>query len=221
MNVAIFSPFRNAERRVPAYIEAVNDLDWPRDGLRFVALENDSEDRTWPFLLDWFLSDDRVSLNRVETGRQKWGSVVDAGRFAHLAHLFNMGLQQVDMKWSEAVLVLPSDIDFEPDLLRRLAAWDLVAPFVWQGPIFYDTWAFVRDGVHFENFPRRKARQYGELPIEMDSVGGTFLVRAEVLRAGARFTAEEVDRGLCQFARANGFKVWADPTTHVEHLGWS
>lgn len=223
--VTIVSPFRDYGVQLPDYVQRVQNLLWPAEALRVVCVEGDSTDDTWARLQTWALQDRRVSLVKCDTGKPRYGSVIDPERFAALAQVFNAGLNAADLDWGDFVLVLPSDIAYAPDLLQRLAAhsFDLVAPFVWlPDGRFYDTWAFGRrvDGVvrYYGNFPRGElGRLFGEGPVAMETVGGTLLIRADVLRAGCRYTADEVDRGLCRCAWAHGFKVWADPTTHVDH----
>jgi len=127
----------------------------------------------------------------------------------------------VDLTWSTHVLMLPSDIVYGPELLQQLLAHDIdmVAPLVWRDDVFYDTFAFARDGRHFTNFRRAETLEQigGALLLAMDSVGCVVLMRSQVVRAGCRYSAEDVDVGLCRAARAQGFLIWADPTTGVEH----
>jgi GT2 family glycosyltransferase len=114
-------------------------------------------------------------------------------------------------------MFLPSDIEYEPDMLGRLVAHDVdvVAPLVWENDFFYDTWAFMKDGLSWPKFGRDK--QLGDQLILMDSIGGTMLSKAAVLEAGVRYTEDAVDRGYSVRAREHGFALWCDPTTHVTH----
>lgn len=220
-NVTIVSPMRDFADGLPAYRQRVAHLDHPVDNLRFVVVEGDSTDNTRAALLAWASYEWRLDVVGCDTGQPRYGSIIDAARFRVLAQVFNAGLDAVDLAWSSHVLFLPCDVLFERDLLSRLLAHnvDLVAPFFWGpgGAWFYDTWGFVCDGAHFHNFPRAELPAYGEAPIAMDTVGGVILMRADILRAGARYTPEEVDQGLCKSAKALGYGVWADPTTHIEH----
>ena len=206
---------------LPEYRQRLARLDYPADALRFIVVEGDSVDETKAALAAWAEDEERLTVIRCETGLPKFGSIVDVERFRLLARVFNAGLDAVDLGWSSHVLFAPCDVLFEQDLLSRLLAHDLdlVAPFFWGpgGAWFYDTWGFVCDGAHFHNFPRAELPAYGEAPIAMDTVGGVILMRADILRAGARYTPEEVDQGLCKSAKALGYGVWADPTTHIEH----
>ena len=220
-NVTIVSPMRDFADGLPEYRQRLARLDYSADALRFIVVEGDSVDGTKAALAAWEEVEWRLAVIRCETGLPKFGSIVDVERFRLLARVFNAGLDAVDLGWSSHVLFAPCDVLFEQDLLSRLLAHDLdlVAPFFWMpgGKHFYDTWGFIRDGVHFGNFHRSYLPDYGERPIPMDTVGGVILMRADILRAGARYTPEEVDHGLCKSAKALGYGVWADPATHVEH----
>lgn len=222
MNVTILTPIRDAAHLVDAYRERVESLTHPYADLRVLLVEGDSADNTAARCWEWAAQDGRVTVVTCNTGKPRYASIVNADRFALLAQVFNAGLDAVDLDWSTHVLMLPCDIRYGPDLLARLLAHavDVVSPFVWQGDIFYDTWAFGRGGHQFSNFTRAHAAQHlGTELFKMDTVGGTCLLRAAVLRAGCRYTPSAVDRGLCEQARAHGFGIWADPTTHVEHGG--
>jgi hypothetical protein len=223
-NVTICSPFRDSIGNIDAYINRIADLDYPLNSRRYVWVEGDSQDGTWDELQMWADTDDRVMLVKCDTGKPRYSSIVSPVRFAALAKVFNAALDAVDLEWSDYVLFLPSDIHYALDLLNKLVAHDkdIVAPFVYDAPqgrpVFFDTWAFVKDGKNFTKFSRANALvAYGPVPIQMDTVGSTVLIRADVLRAGCRYTSEDVDRGLCECAKAKGFTIWADPSTSVYH----
>jgi hypothetical protein len=147
--------------------------------------------------------------------------VVSPERFAALAQVFNTALEAVDPVWTDAVLFTPSDVQFKPDTLARLAAHnvDIVAPFYWDTDgLFYDTWGFTHNCRPFIKFPFREVEmQYGTDLVPMDTVGGMVLINQGVLQTGVRYSPFDVDRGLCRAAVAAGFSVWADPTTHIGH----
>jgi len=224
-NVTIVAPFRDCEGRVEAFADRVDGLAWEWEALRVVAVEGDSADGTRARLEEQACWDPRWRVVRCDTGAPHYGSVVNAERFATLATVYNAGMDAVDLGWSDYVLMLPSDIVYEADMLQRLAddlerpGADLVAPFVFMHNVFYDIWAFsTEDGRGVPAFGRFDlGRRYGRDLVKMQTVGGTLLMRAEVLRAGCRYTAEEVDRGLCRMARALGFGDWAAPLVEGEH----
>lgn len=219
MNVTIVSPFRDSSAYVADYIKRVDDLCF-NGALRVVCVEGDSVDDTRLQLLAWSAAWPNAQVIVCDTHKPHYGSVVNAERFEVLATVFNAGLEAVDCDWSDYVLFLPSDIKYEPNLIERLAAAqkDVIAPFTWMGgDTFYDTWAFQMHGRSLWNFPRYMLDQFPSEPFEMDTVGGTMLIDSVVLRAGVRYRIEDVDRGFCNQAREHGFRVWADPTTHVVH----
>jgi glycosyltransferase involved in cell wall biosynthesis len=221
-NVTICAPFRDSRRTISRFITCVGALDYPPQHLRVIAVEGDSADGTPSVLEAWARRYGNLTLLTCDTGKPKYGSVVNAERFATLAQVFNTALDAVDLAWSNYVLFTPSDILFDRDVLTRLLAHDkdLIAPLFWgQDGLFHDTWGFTSQGRDFPKVTRAQAAVlFGRQPVTLDTVGGMALIRAEVLRAGCRYTAQEVDRGLCKEARAKGFDVWADPTTHIVHL---
>jgi len=193
-----------------------------------IVAEGDSVDGTPTKLYEWRAADERVTVTHCNTGAQRYGSVVNEERFQVLAQVFNAALAKVDVKDCTHVLFLPDDIDYDADLLERLLAHnvDLVAPLVWGDwfgtPYFYDTWAFRRQGGNFYNFSQAWARQnLGDALIDMESVGGTVLMRSTLIAAGCRYRAHDVDRGLCAMAHDFGFGVWCDASTHVRHVHYA
>lgn len=223
-NLTIVTPMRDCAGAFTEYLARVNSLDWPADDLRIVVAEGDSADMTPSLLRMWACDDPRVTVVTADTGKPRYGSVVDPERFRVLATVFNAGLDAVDLEWTDCVLFLPADIMIEPDLARRLVASassatgaHILAPFVWMGGQFYDVWAFTRNGQPFAPFRLHVAASFGPDPVPMDTVGGTMLIHGDVLRAGVRYTEDEVDRGFCHAARAQGFGVFADPTINVYH----
>jgi hypothetical protein len=219
MNVTICSPFRDSAKHVSQFISQAQWLDYPEEQLRFVAVEGDSTDDTYTQLQEWTDLDCRVTLLTCVTGRPHYGSIVHPERFATLAQVFNTALDAVSLTWSDYALFTPSDVCFGRDVLTRLLAHDkdLIAPFFWgKDGLYHDTWAFTRNGQSIGKVKRGES--FGNAPMQMETVGGMVLMRADVLRAGCRYSYEDVDRGLCKQAHAAGFTVWADPTTHITHV---
>lgn len=220
-NVTVVSPFRDSANMIPSYLDRIAALDWPADSLRCVFVEGDSVDNSWSLLTDAVTQHPGWRLMRCDTGEPRYGSVVDLRRFQLLARVFNTGMDAVDQEWSDYTLFIPSDVLYQPDLIKRLVAWrkDVIAPFYWMrgGNVFYDTWGFTDLGQHWGNFPRAILDRFDKTPIPITTVGGVILSRIDVLKAGVRYGRDNVDHGWCIEARRCGFSVWADPTTHVEH----
>lgn len=219
-NVTICTPARDAAHLFSRYRAQIERLVWPAAQLRVIVCEGDSTDDTAAQLRAWAATDGRVTVVHCTTGQPHYPSIVHPGRFALLARVFNAALAAVDLAWTDNVLFLPVDIRYEPDLLAHLQARhvDIVAPLVFRAGLFYDIWAFSRDGVDFPPFARAEtAQRLGADLVRMDTVGGTVLLSRAVLQAGMHYTTDQVDRGLCAQARAAGFAIWADPSLWVEH----
>ena len=223
--VTIVAPFRQREARVGPFRARVNALEHDRDCVRVLCVEGDSTDGTREALAEWARQDRRVCVLTANTGGPLFGSVVDAQRFRQMAQVCNAGLAAVDRSWSDYVLMLPSDIVYGPEMLGRLLAHaaDLVSPLVFIHGRFYDVWAFTRKGKGLPAFrPDEIEKVFGltggaDDLVEMDTVGGTLLMRKAVVQAGVKYREEDADRGLCIMARARGFRVWADVGTWVRH----
>jgi hypothetical protein len=220
-HVTICTPARDAAGLLAGYWAQLAALDWPAEDVRYIVCEGDSADYTAVLLDAWATTDSRVRIVHCHTGKPHYGSVVNAERFAVLAAVYNTALDAVDYAWSDYVLMLQVDIHFSPLLLRRLVAHDvdIVAPLIFRDNIFYDIWGFSRHGSNFPPFPAWRTAEFCGLSLlDMETIGGTTLFKAAVLRDGSvRYTPEQVDRGMCATARSQGCRVWADPQTWVEH----
>ena len=219
-NVTIVTPWRQHADDVLRYEQRIASMDYPPEQLRMAFLENDSTDGTYGLLKSWAGLDHRITLEKRDTHGTLYGSIVNADRFRIMGTVFNWALDLVDYEWTDYVLFMPCDIVFSPDLLWRLLEHraNIVAPFVFQNGVFYDIWAFSRRGANFPPFAEAStAELFGENLVQMDTLGGVTLIDADVLRAGVRYSTVNVDRGLCEAARALGYTVWADPTLHVYH----
>lgn len=226
-NLTICTACRDSEAGVDAFRRRVEALAWLAESLRVVVCEGDSVDGTADKLLEWMEQDARARLDariklvKHNTGEPKYGSVVHPARFRNLARVFNEALDAVDLGWTDHVLFLPFDVEIEPDLVRRLLAHDvdLVSPMTWRNGMFYDTWACTpAEGEQWVNFPKAWAERHwhGKL-IPMHTIGGTILIKVDVLKDGVRYTEEEVDRGFSKWARRLGYSCWLDTGTHVQH----
>jgi hypothetical protein len=138
-----------------------------------------------------------------------------------MTRVWNRALSIVDLDWTDYVFLVPFDIEWGPETICEL--WrnnvDLVSPLTFCQGTFYDTWAMVKsDGTKWDAFTEDWAENNlkGEL-LEMNFIGGTTLIDASVLKAGARFTDEECDHGLSRTARSHGFRCYCDTSCWVEH----
>lgn len=233
-NVTIVTPIRDAAGHpLSALIERLTSLDY--DNLRFIAVEGDSADDTLQELERWTIKIKNLYIVKRDTGKPRFGHIVSQERFKHLAGIINAGVEAaIADNWADYILAIPSDVHFEPDLVTRLLSHDkhLIAAMFWteeaSGLRFYDTWAFSRAGMSLApfnftwyqtHFPAEHSAEYSQgSPVEMDTVGGAILTRADLFRQGLRYSEVNLDRGLCEQVRSMGHSVWCDPNTHIIHL---
>ena len=222
MHVVICSLVRNGMRYLPAYRKQLEALSLP-EGLSWnlCILEGDSSDGSWNFLCRWASEDDRIIIGRENVGAADEGLDDRAERWARA------GNACLDLRHSVPnythVLWLESDLAFPLDLLTRLLSCkvDIVAPMVWIGGQFYDTWGF-RDisGRKWSNSPPYHPNYRSNSLMEMGSVGSCVLIRREVLDAGIRVRGPYETGllvGICNDARSKGFRVFADTSTAILH----
>ena len=190
-------------------------LDW-----KLFILEGDSRDDSHGFLKRWANDDPRVHIGQEHVGV----SIDIEDRAACWARAGNACFDLTPTEGNHThFLWLEADLCFPAELLTRLVAHDVdvVAPIVWLGGLFYDTWGFRgTDGVKWTNGAPYHSDYRPWTLLEMNSVGSCVLFKREVLDAGIRFRPTYEDGllvGMCNNARDRGFKVWADPSTAILH----
>lgn len=219
--VAICSIVRDGMDYLPAYRRQLESLDLPA-GLdwRLFIIEGDSRDATHAFLQRWASEDTRITIEQEHAG----DSTQVQDRAARWARVANACLDLVPRSGAHThVLWLEADLCFPSELLGRLLAHDVdvVAPIIFLGGLFYDTWGF-RDlaGVSWQNSPPFHPNYRPMSLMEMGSVGSCVLFRRAVLDTGVRMKGRYEDGllvGMCRDARALGYKVYADTGTAILH----
>jgi hypothetical protein len=219
--LAICSLVRDGMPYLPAYRRQLESLVLTEgDSWRLYCVEGDSRDDSWSFLQSWAREDTRVTLAQLPVGKaesaeqmaQNWAKVCNAC----------FGLIPADSTHTH-VLWLESDLTFPSETARRLQAHgvDIVAPIIFLGGQFYDTWGF-RDveGRRWTNeAPYHRDFAPNRL-LPMGSVGSCVLFRRAVFEAGIRMRGTYENGllvGMCNDARAAGFSVWADTGTAILH----
>jgi hypothetical protein len=184
------------------------------------CLEGDSSDGSWAFLQAWAHDDHRVTIGRLDVG----GATNKAALARNWARAGNACLDLIPADSQHThVLWLESDLCVPPEILRRLLRHDVdvVAPVIFLGGLFYDTWGFCGiDGKHWQNDPPFHPHYRGHALIPMQSVGSCVLFSRRVLDGGLRMRGTYDDGllvGLCKDARAAGMTVWADTGTAILH----
>lgn len=117
-------------------------------------------------------------------------------------------------------LLHESDIVSPVDVVQQLlatekcpvAAWPTLGPE--PGAIFYDTWAYRKDGEMFSNHPPYHPCYRPHELFEVDSAGTVLLFHADDIRAGVRCARAGV-LDLCRGFKQRGRSVWVEPRLRV------
>lgn len=218
--VLIGCPVRNRAWALPAYLAAVQALDYPADRLRFAFVLNDSADESEAILTE-FACARPTALLRRDLHFPRW----QRGRysFANLALLRNLLIDEALRSGADYLFSVDSDVLPPPNALRRLLAAE--RPLVG---------ARVPNDLHLPgehwrcNFLCRDGRGRLRHPrafppdalVPVDVVGAAVLIARAVLESGCRYepgpTGE--DEGFCRQALAAGFQPWVDTGLVCQHL---
>ena len=227
MNVVVGSAFRNSDGNVGRYMKQVAALGHlnPSDGIRVVAVEGDSTDRTWN-ILDNVAIKQYLDVQRVkcEHGGPVFGSVETPERFAALSKVGNAIFDSV-LEDDDVLLYVESDLVWDAPTastlitraLARTGGFDVLAPLVMAGECLYDIWAFRKlDGERFSPFTVPAFLSPNGSTFEVSSVGSCLAMRGEVARR-CRIRNDLCLVGWCEDARANGYKIGVCPDLIVRH----
>ncbi len=219
--IAICSLIRDGRHYVENYRAQLNALKLPPDyEWRLFILEGDSKDDSWAYLKKWASEDPRVTIGKSDVGP----STEIQDRAARWARAGNACLDLIpqDLNYSH-LLWIEADLVFPAETLKRLLDQDvdIIAPMIWLGGLFYDTWGFrdLSNKKWTNEAPYHP--QYRPLTLlEMGSVGSCVLFRGEILRKGIRFRGPYENGllvGMCQDARKLGYRVFSDTSTAILH----
>lgn len=219
--IAMVSLWRNDAERFIA--RRMNNLAGKLGVTRWIWVVGDSTDPTEQVLRD-FSKDKPIKVIRHDTG-----IVGDTPEFRllRLSHTVNAALDDLG-PLDDYMLLHESDIQSPEDVAVKLnavllntggqvaAGWP-VLPGAEPGPeheLFYDTWAYRKNGQCFANgWPYHPAFNHAEA-FEVDSVGTVWIAPAVDFREGVRcrvFGAVE----LCRELKARGRRIFVDPTLRI------
>ena len=215
-------------QQITLYRQMMESLEYPRKNLRFYLCEGDSKDDTLGHLQAWALTDERIQVIKHDTGIPREHHTTRPARMKAVSENGNVGWDAIAKdNWGEYALMIESDLLVTPNLLKRLiermpAEADIFAPMIWievgSEFRFYDIWAFRQD---FKRFPPTPpswyANKYGYVPFELDSVGSCVLFRMKPIIDGLRLDETTCVKGMCDQARKQGYRVFADPDIDVIH----
>jgi hypothetical protein len=226
VTVALLSCFRNSNARGHLVhwhtqcLELQQALADRGDVLRLIASEGDSTDNTLGQLQG--LRDlGRVPIEIVDGshGGPDYGATTAPERMTQFAHAANQAYHAV-CPTDDVVINVESDLRWDAatmlKLIDDLQTVDVVAPAVFLGDRFYDTWAFRKNNLAFRRYPpyHRDLNPRGLTP--MDSVGSCLVMIGDVAR-WCRVSPVDAVLGFCRQARAFGFHIAVDWRLKIHH----
>lgn len=226
MNIVICSAFRNATGYIDRYmaqVDALSTLLAKRgDYLSLVLGYGDSSDGTGERLFEAATLSIGARLIDVSHGGPVFGSVLDVQRFNQLAFVGNKILANVPSD-ADVVIWLESDLIWTSETLTELIDYvhihEVVAPMVFERRSggFYDTWAFVKDGVNFtKHYPYHRSLLGYRGLVEVDSVGSCVVMAGSIAK-GLTIPAADLLVGACRELRDKGHRIWLDSSLEVWH----
>jgi hypothetical protein len=238
VNLALISCFRNSASRgeLDPYLIRLDRLCRTLDSreytLRLLAVEGDSTDATRELLLlakddleDRHWHFDMDVLDGAHGGYLPQAGDASTRRMRQFAKTAQVGYNAVRPD-DDFVINVESDLRWAPlDLLQLIATLknrpdiDIIAPAVYCGARFYDTWAFRFPGEQafsFDPYPPVHPSLDMERPTELASVGSCVVMRGDVARA-CRMAHDDAVVGFCREARERGYRVWTDFRVSIFH----
>ena len=222
-NITICTPIRDAGKHVQRYLQqctALDELLYARgDKLSFVWAEGDSVDNT-RMVLDGARFRFNATIVDCAHGGPKYASIVNADRFRQLAYVCNLMMAAVSVS-ADVVVILDSEYIWQAETLIALiddvTDDQCMAPMVMhhRTGLFYDTWAFRRNGVNFTQRPPFHV-DLGDEILQVDSAGSCLAMPGHLARS-VNFPSENVIVGLCRQIYEQGGSVWVNPALSISH----
>lgn len=180
---------------------------------RVVIYENDSNDGTLEFLQGWQQQNSRVTVLHEKLNVQRWGSVCDLGRAAHLAYCRNQYLKHIAAHFPDFDYFIVFDTDMPKGFSYEGLAntfgfddWDMVGsngilvPPVGKpppDPIFFDAWAYRAEGDDktqpFDAINRLQFHRGEALHPVWSCFGGLAIYRMTCALSGAQYGGEDCE----------------------------
>lgn len=228
MRVVVASAHRSHAGRVKNYMRQVADL---RDEIagaahvRVIAAEGDSTDNTRDELIKQARAHQLdLELLDVTHGGPHYGSTEQPERMAQLSKIANSIFDAVRPD-DDMIVYCESDLLWAPAAAISLINhayhgtynFDVWAPLVMAGDLFYDTWAY-RDLNGNRLSPLKPYHRHLENDkiMELSSAGSFLVARASIARH-CRIRDNNALVGWCADVRRNGWKIAIDSLVTVRH----
>ena len=229
--IAITSIIRNEEHsgNLKTFLDCCEKLEQYHKDIVYIFIEGDSSDDTYEILQEWLRPRKDYILKKIDREKPRFNKDKSLERTSYFAELRNMLIDlALSIPEASEVLMIDANYGWKGDLISSLrgADADIAAPLVVMHKdqhgkyLFYDTWAFRKNGVQFSHWhPYTKG--LGHDPLDIDSAGGGYLVKRRVLDAGVRYNGDRDCEhvGFCQAARDMGFTIKINPRVYIRKGG--
>ncbi|NLO20976.1 MAG: glycosyltransferase [Syntrophomonadaceae bacterium] len=220
--VMIGCPVRNRAWILPAYLQSLEALDYPRESISYCFIINDCDDSTPVILRDFaqkypgqvVLVDNNAGTRAYQRGQYS---------FKRLADLRNLLLMEFMRSDCDYLFSVDSDILVTPHSLTALMQNDcsIVSCLVCNGEVIGDRSCYNvlyqsdrGHYLHIRNFPRDRL-------FRVDCTGAAYLIKRRVIsQLGIRYSAlaGAEDIGFCEAARQKGVHIYCDGRLECTHV---
>ncbi len=224
--ITIGCPCQNNERTMPTYLEAIRNIDFPKDKIQLAFLINNSTDNTYPILKtfreEYLKNYYKISIWDISGVNNGYIDNRNAGRnYQYFANVRNLWLRMSD-PCSEWILSIDSDIIVPSNIIQRLMAHnvDMVSALVLNN---------INPGWNNYNIQRWNGNNYCAITdmdyefkdglIEVDITGACSLMKKGAIKdTKYRFHKQGEDHGFCIDLKEKGCRIYCDTTIRPEHL---
>ena len=214
---------KNNARLLPQFFKAMEQLDYPKEKLRWVWMYGKSIDFTLKLILEFHAKHPEYKYQVYEEPpieRPIRSSLCNALLYEEFKSLW---------RGEPFILFLDTEIEeIPPNALKKLikADKDIIAPYIYlsKSNLFYSSYLFYLDGQRFDLIFKDGHRhtiadppfKYEKEPVELDSVGTMVLIKSEAFLE-TQWANPIPFYQFCKNAKAKGLKVWAMPCIKVYH----
>lgn len=229
--IAIASIVRNEESNgnLKRFLSCCHKLEKYHKNIVYIFIEGDSSDNTYDILKNWLTPRKDYILKKVDRNHRPFVKDRNPKRTIYFAELRNMLIDLIlSIPEISEILMIDANYGWKGDLISSLRSTDadIAAPLVIMHKnhdgkyLFYDTWAFRKDGKQFSHF-HPYIKDLGSDPLDVDSAGGGYLVKRKVLEAGVIYNGDRDCEhvGFCQMARDSGFTIKINPKAYIRKGG--
>jgi hypothetical protein len=230
--IAIASIIRNEEHNghLEGFFDCCQKLEKYYKDIVYIFIEGDSSDNTYEVLKNWLTSKKSYILKKVDRKHSPFAKDRNNKRTIYFAELRNMLIDYaLSIPEVSEILMIDANYGWKGDLISSLRDTnaDIAAPLVVMNksrdgkPLFYDTWAFRKDGRQFSHY-HPYVKGIGSEPFDLDSVGGGYLIKRKVLEKGSRYDGDRDCEhvGFCKMVKDKGFTIKVNPKANIRKGGY-